>query len=122
MKNMSFQYSQVKELMLLTSRRFNEQPYGQDPPVSAPVLVSTAFAMSNLETFMKEPLYKSTPGATNKESRGRGRYRDHHIIQKGEESCRRHHRHPFLHLSHSHLLVILISAIGNIVRIFDIVI
>jgi hypothetical protein len=50
----------------LTSREFNGQPYGQDPHVSAPVSVSTAFAMSNLATFVKEPLYKSTPRRANK--------------------------------------------------------
>jgi hypothetical protein len=86
----------VKGLTLLTSRRFNEQPYGLDPPVSAPISMSTAFAMSNLATFVKEPLYKSTPDAANREQSGRGRYITHHT--KGKKSCHRHHRHPFLHL------------------------
>jgi hypothetical protein len=60
--------------------------------------VSTAFAMSNLATFMKEPLYKLTPR--------RGKQRDivaeeiqrspHHVKEK--ESSHRRHRHSFLHL------------------------
>jgi hypothetical protein len=91
---MSFQYSQVKGLVQLTSREFNGQAYGQNPPVS----VSTAFATSNLVTFVKESLYKSTPrhhkqrdGVVEEIHRS-----PHHTKEK--ESTRCHHRHPFLHL------------------------
>jgi hypothetical protein len=91
---MSFQYSKVKGLVLLTSRNFN----GQDPPVSAPVSVSTAFATSNLATFVKDPIYKLTP------RRRKERFKRKREIQRsphhteGKESCHHHHGSPFLHL------------------------
>jgi hypothetical protein len=54
--------------------------------------------MSNLVTFMKEPLYKSTPkrhkwgdGAAEEMQRS-----PHHAKEK--ESSRHHHCHPFIHL------------------------
>jgi hypothetical protein len=83
---------------LLTSRRFNKQPDDQDPPISVLILVSIAFALSNLATFVKEPLYKSSlrrckENTHHKEDIQRS---PHHIEEK--ESSLRHHRHPFLHL------------------------
>jgi hypothetical protein len=89
--------------------------YGQDLLVSVPVSVSTAFAMSNLATFMKEPLYKLTP------RRGKERVERQREIQRSPHPPSPSPSHPPPH-SHSHLLVISISMIGNIVRIFDIVI
>jgi hypothetical protein len=60
--------------------------------------MATAFATSNLATFVKEPLYKST--ARHRKQRDVAaeeiQRSPHHIKEK--ESIRCHHRHPFLHL------------------------
>jgi hypothetical protein len=107
---MSFQYSKIKGLALLTSRRFNKQAYGQDLPISEPVLVSTAFATSNLATFVKKPLYKSTPRRRKQE--GRAAEEDTEITTshrgKGVLSSSPSPSIPPPH-SYRHLLVISIS-------------
>jgi ABC-type Zn2+ transport system substrate-binding protein/surface adhesin len=99
---MSFQYSKVKGLALLTSTRLNGQPYRQNPPVSTPVSMATALAMSNLATFTKGPLYKSTPRRHKKGGdtghREERRAANHHHITSDEEPCRHHHHHPFLYI------------------------
>jgi hypothetical protein len=53
--------------------------------------------MSNLTTFVKEPLYKSTPRRHKQGDRAAEEIQrsPHHVKEK--ESSRRH-RHPFLHL------------------------
>jgi hypothetical protein len=97
---------------------FNEQPYRQEPPVS----VSTAFVVLNLATFVKEPLYKSTPRCANRETSDRG---DTEIATSHQgEGVKLAPPSPSISLPHSHihLLVISIFVISNIVRIFDIVI
>jgi hypothetical protein len=99
----------------------DRQPYRQDPPVSAPVSVSTAFATSNLATFVKEPLRPQVPQTERRSGRG-----DIEITtpRQGEGFQPPPPPSPSISPphSHSHLLVILISTIGNTVRIFDITI
>jgi hypothetical protein len=64
--------------MLLTSKEFNGHSYQQDLPIS----VSIAFAMSNVATFVKKPLYKSTPRRRKKRDERQRRYRDHNITPR----------------------------------------
>jgi hypothetical protein len=64
--------------------------------------MATALATSNLATFVKDTLDKSTP--RHRKQGGYMRHRverraaNHHHIPSDEESCRDHHHHPFLHL------------------------
>jgi hypothetical protein len=90
--------AQVKGLVEQANINLNELPYGQWAPVSLTVSGDTASDKSTLATFVKGPLYKSTP---RRRKEGRESQSPSQHIWGGDPSPSRRHHHRHIHSSTS---------------------